>query len=323
MAETYKRAVGEQVSSQGYRQLPSVGNARGPELTTIVYAGVGIVMGILVGTLAADGSIRIPGTLGPQVQAAARITPSADHLAAKTAPTLKVVVQTPVAQAKAMPQVVPQQAAAKTAPISAPVQVQPAQIQAKTSPASVQVAVHAAPAVPVALLTQVARASISAKPSPTRAIPVAHRAAGRHHGSASRRAVYSHRHLTGRRLAAWRRRLARRAALARHRMQIQMPRHAEIADAMPPTGRKFEPVQPVTLSGFTVEGEVTVSSYDSSAGVIDTYEGETFTLGKTLVASNAIRGDGIPSNLHYRCDQSRNCSLILDGQYVSNVRRTR
>ena len=325
MADTYKRAVGEQVISQGYRQLPSVGNARGPELTTIVYAGVGIVMGILVGTLAADGSLRIPGALGPQVQAAARNTPSADHLAVKTAPPLKVVVQTEVAQAKALPQAVPQQAEAKTTPVSAPapVQVQQAQIQAKMPPAPVQVAVHATPGGPVAPLTQAARVSTSAKPSPTRALPVAHRAVGRHHGSAARRAVYGHRHLTGRRLAAWRRRLARRAALARHRMQIQAPRHAEIADATPPAGRKFEPVQSVTPSSFTVEGEVTVSSYDSAAGVIDTYEGETFTLDKTLTASNSIRGDDIPSDLHYRCDQFRNCSLIMGGQYVPNVRRTR
>jgi hypothetical protein len=106
-------------------------------------------------------------------------------------------------------------------------------------------------------------------------------------------------------------------------MQILAPHRADMAAAMPPAGRKFEPIQPVTPSGFTVEGEVTVSSYDSSAGVIDTYEGETFALDKTLTASNAIRGDDIPSDLHYRCDQFRNCSLIVGGQYVSNVRRTK
>jgi hypothetical protein len=85
----------------------------------------------------------------------------------------------------------------------------------------------------------------------------------------------------------------------------------------------FTPILPDPGSTFTVEGEVTVASYDSSEGVIDTFEGETFALDKTLTASNALSGDEIPANLHYRCDQFRNCSLLLDGQSVSNVRRTR
>jgi hypothetical protein len=97
----------------------------------------------------------------------------------------------------------------------------------------------------------------------------------------------------------------------------------EMAAAVPHFALEAPPVQPVISSAFTVEGEVTVSSYDSSAGVIDTYEGETFALDKTLTASNAIHGDDIPSSLHYRCDQFRNCSLVMDGQYVPNVRRTR
>ena len=94
----------------------------------------------------------------------------------------------------------------------------------------------------------------------------------------------------------------------------------EMAAAVPHFALEAPPVQPVISSAFTVEGEVTVSSYDSSAGVIDTYEGETFALDKTLTASNAIHGDDIPSSLHYRCDQFGNCTLYSAGAGTQHTR---
>ena len=324
--EPYKRAVGEQVS-QGYRQLPSVANARGPELKTIVYAGVGIVMGILVGTLAADGSIRIPGMQLTPAQAHQTLASNAapvNHPVAK--PVQALAVPVPAVQVQAQATTTP----VKTVPTQAQVAAAPVQrvvIPMKATPAPVPVAMHVAPFVPsapVALATPVTRASVTSKPSPVRTVSASttHKAAGRRHVYASRRAVYSHKHRTGRRLAAWRRHLARLAALRRRRelLAIHKP---EIADAVLPAARVILPVEPVTQSAFTVEGEDTVASYDPAVGVIDTYEGETFALDKTLVASNAIRGDEIPSSFRYRCDQFRNCSLVMDGRYVPNVRRTR
>jgi hypothetical protein len=307
--DTYKRAVGE--VSQGYRQLPSVGNTRGPELKTIVYAGVGVVMGILVGTFVADGSLRIPQAFStqPVVHAVARNAEQGTHPAAQAA----------TGTAHAMP--VPTQAAA--------VQVQQAAGQSKTTPgkttpAQVQLAVLEARSAPAALPAAVTRISVTSKPSPTRtvsAVPAVDKVTVRNRVSTSHRVVYTPKHRAGRRLAAWRRRLSRRAALSRRR--VELPPTAEIADASLSSRKVFTPIVPDTESAFTVEGEVTVASYDSSEGVIDTYEGETFALDKTLIASNTLSEDDIPSNLHYRCDQFRNCSLILDGQSVSNVRRTR
>jgi hypothetical protein len=307
--DTYKRAVGE--LSQGYRQLPSVGNTRGPELKTIVYAGVGVVMGILVGTFVADGSLRIPQafSIQPVVHAVARNTAPGTLPVARSATgraqTVPVHVETAAAQV--------QQAAgqSKTAP-------------GKTTPAQVQLVVREARSAPAALPAAVTRVAVTSTPSPTRAlsaVPAVDKMTVRNLASTSHRVVYTPKHRTGRRLAAWRRHLSRLAALSRRR--VEAPRPAEIADAALSSGKAFSPILPDTGSAFTVEGEVTVASYDSSEGVIDTYEGETFALDKTLMASNAVSGDEIPSNLHYRCDQFRNCSLLLDGQSVSNVRRTR
>ena len=307
--ETYKRAVGE--VSQGYRQLPSVGNTRGPELKTIVYAGVGVVMGILVGTFVADGSLRIPAAFSvqPVVHAVARNAAQGTHPVAKAATgpaqTMPVHVQAAAAEV--------QQAAGQS-------KIAPGQ----TTPAQVQLAVREARSAPAALPAAVTRVSAASKPSPTRTVspvPAVDKMTLRSRVSTSHRVVYTPKHRTGRRLAAWRRHLSRRAALSRRR--VELPRTAEIADAALSSGKVLTPIMPDTESAFTVEGEVTVASYDSSEGVIDTYEGETFALNKTLIASNALSGDDIPSNLHYRCDQFRNCSLLLDGQSVSNVRRTR
>jgi hypothetical protein len=308
--ETYKRAVGESVS-QGYRQLPSVGNTRGPELKTIVYAGVGVVMGILMGTFAADGSLRIPGAFS--------IQPVVHVVASNAAQGTHPVAKAPTAAAQTTP--VPAQAAAA--------QVQQAAGQSKTAPgkttpAQVLLAVREARSAPVALPTAVTRASVTSKPSPIRtasAVPAVDKMTMRNRVSTSHRVVYTPKHRTGRRLAAWRRLLSRRAALSRRR--VELLRTAEIADASLSAGKVLTQIVPDTQSAFTVEGEVTVANFDSSEGVIDTYEGETFALDKTLIASNALSGDDIPSSLHYRCDQFRTCSLILDGQSVSNVRRTR
>ena len=303
--ETYKRAVGETVN-QGYRQLSSVGNTHGPELKSIVFAGVGIAMGILTGTFAADGSLRIPEkfSIQPVVHAVASKDVQLTHSVAKTQAATAHNTPAPPPAANA-----PIQQAAgqrETAP-------------GTTAPAHVQLA--ALPSAPVPVPTAVTRTSISSNPSPVGSVSSVHNATGLNRVPAAQHAVYLQKHRTGRRLAAWRRHLSRRAALTRHR--VELPSREEIAELSPSSREVLTLVEPVTKSAFTVEGEVSIASYNSSEGVIDTYEGETFALDKTLTASNALSGDDIPSSLHYRCDQFQNCSVILDGQSMSNVRRTR
>ena len=308
--ETYKRAVGETVN-QGYRQLSSVGNTHGPELKSIVFAGVGIAMGILTGTFAADGSLRIPEkfSIQPVVHAVASKDVQLTHSVAKTqaatahnTPAPPPAANAPIQQAAGQRETAP----GTTAP-------------GTTAPAHVQLAALPSALVPVP--TAVTRTSISSNPSPVGSVSSVHNATGLNRVPASQHAVYLQKHRTGRRLAAWRRHLSRRAALTRHR--VELPSREEIAELSPSSREVLTLVEPVTKSAFTVEGEVSIASYNSSEGVIDTYEGETFALDKTLTASNALSGDDIPSSLHYRCDQFQNCSVILDGQSMSNVRRTR
>ena len=294
--ETYKRAVGEAVS-QGYRQLPSVGNTHGPELKSIVFAGVGIVVGILAGTFAADGSLRIPDRFSfqPVVHAVASRDVEVTHPVAR-ATAAGAVHNTPAP------------------PLASTAQIQPKAEQRETAsgtaaPAHVQLAAREVATAPVHLPTADSRVSIASNPSPI--------------GTVSEHSVSLSlpKHRTGHRLALGRRHSSRKAALIWHREQL--PPQAEIAELLPSPREVLAPVVPDTTSAFTIEGEVSVASYDSSQGVIDTYEGETFALDKTLMASNSVSGDDIPSSLHYRCDQFQNCSVILDGQSMSNVRRTR
>jgi hypothetical protein len=62
-----------------------------------------------------------------------------------------------------------------------------------------------------------------------------------------------------------------------------------------------------------IEGEVTVAGYDVADGKIQTYEGSKFILDKGAVASGAIPWQDFPFNVHYRCDESGNCTLVRGG----------
>jgi hypothetical protein len=76
-------------------------------------------------------------------------------------------------------------------------------------------------------------------------------------------------------------------------------------------------------SAFTVQGEVTVASYDASAGTFDTYEGETFALDKTAGTIGAILWNASVPGIQYTCDQFKNCTLTRDGRVVLNAKRTK
>jgi hypothetical protein len=76
-------------------------------------------------------------------------------------------------------------------------------------------------------------------------------------------------------------------------------------------------------SAFTVQGEVTVASYDDSAGTFDTYEGETFALDKTASTIGAMLLNSSVPGIQYTCDQFKNCTLTRDGRVVLNAKRTK
>ena len=65
-----------------------------------------------------------------------------------------------------------------------------------------------------------------------------------------------------------------------------------------------------------------MADYDASAGLIETHEGKTFILGRTIGASSATPWQEYRANVHYRCDHSGNCTLTRAGVVAPNARLT-
>jgi hypothetical protein len=98
MAEAFQRTHSDK-TTYGYRQLPGSGSAGGPELKTLVIAGVGAALGIIMGTILAGNSIR--GTnAGPSLHSV-----QAGSIASGTVapPAAKPVQAPPVEQPVAQP----------------------------------------------------------------------------------------------------------------------------------------------------------------------------------------------------------------------------
>ncbi len=295
MSDTFRRVAGDQ-ATYGYRQLPSAGS-EGPDLKTLVYAGIGVALGIMVGTVMADRSWRslIPPAQHQLVQASSSGSGSVDRPAAKVVQTLEAKVQ----------QKPPQQAQqrAQTGPAPSTVQKTPA----------IQPSVAAnAPAV--------RKAAVTRKESVARQASVVHIASGARSVPGTHRASAAHRRRPVRRSAAWKRHFARHGALRRHRLRGS--RKAAITGASPPIDQALKPDVWSTPFVFTVEGELTVSAYDALTGTIETYEGETFALRQAAGASSGIQGESLSPNIHYKCNQFGSCTLIA-GQFVLNANRTR
>lgn len=105
-----------------------------------------------------------------------------------------------------------------------------------------------------------------------------------------------------------------------------VPEGTASADASASTAPAAMPViTPAVLTQtknytFFSEGDATVADFDASAGRIETYEGRTFVIGATEAAATAASWQDSGSNVHYRCDQSGNCTLMRPGLIMQNVR---
>jgi len=281
MADTFRRVVSDQ-ATLGYRQLPSIGS-EGPDLRTLVFAGLGVALGILVGTVMADGSWRQMNPLAkhPIVQASSSGSGSANPAATKA-------VLAPPVQAQSTTHGSPQPPAAR----------QSAAIQALAD----------------------GKASAVRAASVTHSASGTHNASAVRSASGTRRVSAAHRHRPVHGLAGWKRHFGRHKTLRRHRLRAL--RRAAISGALPDTGLAPKPVDMDTPFIFTVEGELTVSAYDALAGTIDTYEGETFALHNAASASSGIHGEDFSPNIHYKCDRFGSCTLIA-GQFVLDAQRTK
>jgi hypothetical protein len=102
------------------------------------------------------------------------------------------------------------------------------------------------------------------------------------------------------------------------------------AQPQPPVAPSAAPLNSVSLSSgldagfkplpFYSEGDATVVSYDATGDTITTDDGRSFVIGSTVSESHAISWQDYRSNVHYRCDQSGNCSLVRTGVIALNAK---
>jgi hypothetical protein len=88
-----------------------------------------------------------------------------------------------------------------------------------------------------------------------------------------------------------------------------------------PDSRASRPAQSNTVP-FFMEGDANVAEFDSSSGIIQTDAGKTFLIGIPADARNAAPWQDYHRNVHYRCDQSGNCTISGAGLVVPNAKLT-
>jgi hypothetical protein len=85
----------------------------------------------------------------------------------------------------------------------------------------------------------------------------------------------------------------------------------------PPTGLELATAAAAAGPFFLgIEGDATVANYDQGTGAIQTYEGSNFLLAKAG-EPGAIPWEDFPFNVHYRCDEGGNCTLVHRGATAS------
>jgi hypothetical protein len=71
---------------------------------------------------------------------------------------------------------------------------------------------------------------------------------------------------------------------------------------------------------FTIEGDQTAVAYDAQSGVVSTDGPGLFVLEKAPGDAIILRPPVTPANVHYKCDQDANCSLIMASIVVPHAR---
>jgi hypothetical protein len=251
---------------------------------------VGISLGIVTGTLIADGSFERAYTAAfhPAVQAGVTVVAAARTQEAKPTPA-------PIAEVKS-----PSAAVMSPAPESKgpSVQAKNPVLEAKS-----QVAQAKGPAQAVADPAHEVRTSMAKVPAILAVADSGRAAASIEHRARLRPAAHHRRH--GHR---------------RHRLRASLnPAGKGVAPlADPPKAQTAN-----RNYAFSVEGNATVVNYDASAGKLETYEGETFELARSSADPGTDGWLGYPSDVQYRCDQAWNCTLFRTGGLTLSAHRTR
>ena len=337
MADAFHRNPGDQ-ATYGYRQLPGSGPARGPELKTMVYGTIGVALGIVVGTLIADGSWRSmnplashqlvrAGTSAPAVagrpgtQAAQNSTPV--HQAAIEGGSQQAAAQKPSAtitsSLAATPDATKPSAAAPVSTAAATSTVSrtstPAAMTPVAKPSTPSHPAIAAKTENTAKTSTVAQPSASTKPATSAKMAVAQKVSAAHKRRLARKLAAKAKYVAWRKLHP-RHRLHGHLRAAVPTKLLGLVAKPKLADAL---ARTPAPA-PFT---FMVEGSVSIANYDAANGIVDTYEGETFALDKRASEGRTISWLDYPADVRYRCDQSWNCTLFHGGVVVVNAKRTK
>ena len=77
------------------------------------------------------------------------------------------------------------------------------------------------------------------------------------------------------------------------------------------------------LLPFSMEGDDAIVEFDVNRGVIETSGRKTFFADKTIMRSASPTWQDYPVNIHFRCDQSSNCTLMHAGAGALRVKMRR
>lgn len=210
-------------------------------------------------------------------------------------------------------------AASPSAPVPVPIPVPPAAPR-DTAPAGAELAAVQKLQTPPAVKIQPASARV-AEVAFAQTPQITAVKAGGASASTAHRVSLLHRHRFGRRLGSRKATLARRHSHSRHRLHGLL--RAALTVREPASVKLAELDSAPQPFGFTVEGSLTIANFDPSVGVMRTYEGESFAMGKTASDGAAISWLQYPADIHYRCDQSGNCTLIQGRVVVGSAKLTK
>jgi hypothetical protein len=104
----------------------------------------------------------------------------------------------------------------------------------------------------------------------------------------------------------------------RHRAALALIGFPKLKTAPPVEEAKLE--IPDGRFRFTIEGDQNAVAYDAQTGVVSTDGAGAFVVEKAPGDATTVRSDETPSNVHYKCDQDDNCSLIMASVVVPHAR---
>jgi hypothetical protein len=111
----------------------------------------------------------------------------------------------------------------------------------------------------------------------------------------------------------------RRRHRQRHRAALAaVARHKE--KPVPPVVDEAKLEIPDGRFRFTIEGDQTATAYDSQSGVVSTDGSGMFVVENTPGEAAMGHSQESPANVHYKCDQDANCSLIMASMIVPHAR---